>query len=778
MPKHRRIFALLIVFVGIPVAYIGISIFGTDIICLTDGNHIEAEKTWWIDNTVYYIVDGRMDLVSGLRVEKVMDGGFSPASIPDRLRHHFLRSPANALGLISWMLIGAFLSALYIVATGARKHRRSQALAPEGEAGDNISTFPGSEHLKFDFGLDIVQFFLAVFRYQIGAAEDAPAHITSDEKEPSGRNYTYKLHVRQEGRWHSRRMSLGPIGEESRSKSKCYYVIYDTHMVIKVPPKALLDFEEYIANINAEKRIADKIAPRQCLIPRISSILRLVYQFANESEMSDEQLDRNYLSLLETRPALKRFLKISGSHVYFMEVARHYFLGPIVGAMHDNPTSVYNEVMRNRDIFWHPHEFYGRYGTDADPVRQQVIALHETFQQRLAGVEAPHYLKPEDLQERGLIWLLQMMAGKPVAKMAGDLPYAFRRELFRLIEEISAEKSPVIQAYRSVVTDYVSQVALNRNLPKMVSIITNLLDLLVWLGEKGVAIRDLKPDNLLVVGDPDKYPYFLNSAEDYTIGLIDLETAVDFQPAVYMPLSQPVLGGTLYYATPTHFLPNRVLESRFEDIRRIFYLQDWFAAIAIIYELIAGEYLFRMTARRLNQALKTAKADDGGKAGLTALFRHAKREFWSSAATELHSRCRQRSEPLKRVSLRLPADFHQWLVYELEATAGALRKRIKKRLKKQPVLRADGKPDSISDLSIPSLQKQLQQAKKRGRTTHLSEKQRKQAVFFFEDLIECRHAEASSARYLRDLADPAVEISAGRVIEMMFTVVQYGMRPE
>ena len=62
--------------------------------------------------------------------------------------------------------------------------------------------------------------------------------------------------------WTKRRMTIGPLGEESGSKSKCYYVIYDVHMVVKIPAKPVTDFEQYIESIKKEVQIVNKLIPK------------------------------------------------------------------------------------------------------------------------------------------------------------------------------------------------------------------------------------------------------------------------------------------------------------------------------------------------------------------------------------------------------------------------------------------------------------------------------------------------------------------------------------
>ena len=779
MPGKRLALAIILIFIVIPVSYCSLTLFGNDIIALENGSFIEVENAWQIENTVFYMAEGQMNAVPEPRVKQIIPGDYAVRHVPELINYHLIHTPRNTLNLLLLMLLAATLTALYQMATSA-KVRRISRRPPPPAADPKVETkpsFPGSEHLRFDFGLEIVRFFLNVFRYQINAPADAPVHITSDEKEPAGGNYTYKLHVQHNGRWQSRRMTIGPIGEKSRSKSTCYHVIYDSRMVIKVPPKPLLDFKKYIKHIDAEKHIAARIAPMQCLIPTLSSILGRIYKFSSESNLNQEQLERNYLSLLESRPDLTGFLTISGSHAYFMDVARYYFLGPIVENMHERQKPVHDEILYHPDIFWQPHDFYGRYGTDAEPVRQQVIGVHDKFQKRLNLLERPGKLSPQALSERGQIWLLKALAGVPVKEMARDLPVGFRKDLSLLIEKVTAENSQAIQAYRVLIHDYVKRVRLNRHLPRMRSIITNLFTMLAWLGEKEVAIRDLKPDNLLVVGNPDRYPFFLNEAGEFSLGLIDLETAVDFAPPIYRRMAQPLLGGTLYYATPTHFLSNKILESRFSDIRRVFYLQDWYAAIGIIYELITGEYLFKRTARQLNQTLNAARENGKPRGGATRLLKLSRSEFWRTASAELENRCRKHADKLSRVVPALPEEFRQWLTYELETTVKHLRRLSAESIKAQRVFQSDHDRERLLKLSDTELENMINRYKNPAGGSNLPAEARKQAIHYFKKILAYRRDEKKAKDGLQTLAHPELSIQADEIMDIMLLVVQYGMRP-
>ena len=132
---------------------------------------------------------------------------------------------------------------------------------------------------KLPTRLDIVDFFLNLYKYQIGAEPDARAEFLPLNSTSSGPNRIYELRVRHMNDWSKRRMTIGPLGEDAGSKSKCYYVIYDVHMVIKVPARPVTDFEVYIESIKKEAAIVNKLVPKECIIPRISVILGQIHTF-------------------------------------------------------------------------------------------------------------------------------------------------------------------------------------------------------------------------------------------------------------------------------------------------------------------------------------------------------------------------------------------------------------------------------------------------------------------------------------------------------------------
>ncbi|MCG6982931.1 MAG: hypothetical protein LJE88_16130 [Deltaproteobacteria bacterium] len=101
----------------------------------------------------------------------------------------------------------------------------------------------------------IVRFFLGIYKHSLKVLNESPGEIRLIDSLSFAPNYIYELRVMKDGDWHSRRMTIGPIGEESGSRSKCFYVIYDYHLVIKVPPIPIDDLAEYMDILKNERRI-------------------------------------------------------------------------------------------------------------------------------------------------------------------------------------------------------------------------------------------------------------------------------------------------------------------------------------------------------------------------------------------------------------------------------------------------------------------------------------------------------------------------------------------
>ena len=108
---------------------------------------------------------------------------------------------------------------------------------------------------------DIALFFLELYKMQKGLDKNAPARFAITGDSASSKMKRFELGVKGTNDWLIRRMSVGPLGEDTGSKSKCFYVIYDTHMVVKIPPAPITDMDKYVSAIRKEVQIASQLAP-------------------------------------------------------------------------------------------------------------------------------------------------------------------------------------------------------------------------------------------------------------------------------------------------------------------------------------------------------------------------------------------------------------------------------------------------------------------------------------------------------------------------------------
>jgi serine/threonine protein kinase len=178
--------------------------------------------------------------------------------------------------------------------------------------------------------------------------------------------------------------------------------------------------------------------------------------------------------------------------------------------------------------------------------------------------------------------------------------------------------------------------------------------LLAWLGKNNVAMRDLKPDNLLVAGDPENYPNFLSSAGGYTIGLIDLETAVDYGPMENRDTEQPQLGGTPAYATPSHFFQNEFIIEMYQDLPMILNVQDWHAITCIIYEVVTGKRLFEQTAGQISGLVRYIKQNTLEEKSMRSTYRKVSHVFWRSAIGEFEAKISENERWLSSMDVFVP----------------------------------------------------------------------------------------------------------------------------
>ena len=430
----------------------------------------------------------------------------------------------------------------------------------------------------------VLKFFFNLFKKQINADPNAPTELFLVETRPTCPNESYEMRVLQNGEWVVRRMSIGMLGQGGGSRSKCFYVIYDSHMVIKLPAEPITQFVTYNRQIAAEASIVDRLQPRECIVPRMAVIMESFHRIPYSHELSPEAIEKKYVHLLEVKPHFQDFLKIGGSFAFFMDLAKHFFLSNTLEEIHHGHTTIAQEALQHPDLLWDQRGFVGRYGEEAGTVCHILREAYYRCESKLSALVEDAAIVEDVPLFRFRHWFLIHLAGEQLHPGKEDLPEDLIQKANDLLREVVGTIKDAVGQYRTGVNAYIRDIRFSRHRSQLEGLSTNILDLLAWLGSHGLALRDLKPENLFVAGNPDEYPLFLSDPRKFTIGLIDVETAVVIDPQDKSKTPQPQLAGTPLYATPSHLLSNSILNEIYDDLHQILHLQDWYATIAIIFK--------------------------------------------------------------------------------------------------------------------------------------------------------------------------------------------------
>ena len=605
------------------------------LLVLQNGDVITADEVWDSNDRVFYKQGITIQAIQRSRVRNIVTGSLTdPTCYQPLLAAHFNNSMAKLSGLNlppAWagvsqhplflqikphlpMVAGSFLGLLVFLmgVRGWRAHRRKKATPTDAATDDTFVRLA-------DFS-DVESLFLSLYKKRLGAPASAPTEIEKAPRKDGWPGQVLNLKVKHEGKWQSRRMSLAPIGEGTGSKSQCFYVIFDTHMVIKIPPAPITNFEEYIARVQAETEIMQRLAPRVCVIPNLAVILSRIHSFPDAEDIPPSQLEDRYVRWLRKFPDNQRYLTIGDSYVFCMDLARYYFLSLVVEGFPAVEAGLNEEVRADVEVLSDLALFEGKYGPRGGELWPALHKTYETFRDHLEGAIAQTAeqvsLSDWNIKE----FYLGFMAGRDssMADLKGSPQ--FEALLKERLSHVETADAMLKQRYQQMMRHYTETRLFQRSRPLMGNMVTNLLNLLDWLDEKKVSLRDLKPDNLLVAGNPDDYPHFLTTAKNFTIGLIDLETAVDLKSEENGEIQQPQLGGTPLYCTPSHFFPNKLLKKLYDDLPQVYLLQDWYAMIAIIFGAITGDPLFKGTAYQIPMMMRSVMQTAARKGNLKKSF--------------------------------------------------------------------------------------------------------------------------------------------------------------
>jgi len=624
--------------------------------------------------------------------------------------------------------------------------------------------------------LDIVRFFLNLYKCQIGADPDAKAEFVPLMSKSAGPNHIYELRVRHMADWAKRRMTIGPLGEDAGSKSKCYYVIYDVHMVVKVPARPVTDFEYYIESIKKEVAIVNKLIPKECIVPKVSVILGQIHTFPYSEDIPAENLEDKYINWVRRSTEYQDYLKINSTFVYFMDLSQYYFLGHILEELHDIKHLISREIFENAEIIFEPAKFKGRYGVENDAlfeVREVYNRVEADIRRLVAETGINSNIPIYQFQS----WFYSALAQKEVVADGDKFPANFVNQLNLLLKKAMQENLDVIDSYRKTIKNYVYMSSFEQNSAQMSAIALNLLDILAWFRQKRVSMRDLKPDNLFVAGDPARYPLFLRSAQEFSLGIIDVETAVDFEKSKYTRTKQPMLGGTPFYATPSHFIRNDVLTIKFGNLGKILHLQDWHANLVMIYKVVTGELLFEQTAKlfgELRNMMINANKPQNFESGI---FEEASRMFWHSAVVEFRVKVDEKEKSLRAIEVLLPDTVKYMFGKVLAKERKSLAHAIKECVESQNIFEKQQIREQLMNSSYAkTCQFKVDLENNAGRSQN-SKGLRMEAITFLHQLADLKALFGQHIYMVKLLSRPQAKVSVHDILTFMFNVVLNNMYP-
>ncbi|MFZ0240197.1 MAG: hypothetical protein WAL90_01025 [Desulfobacterales bacterium] len=664
-----------------------------------------------------------------------------------------------------------FFTLLILLVLFLVKRKRTEITIPQNDPPQKTAEFIEPIAEAKDINEDgIVDFFLNIYKVQLGGTPQTTGHFKLQETGAAQTRRTYELTVLHDKQRASRRMSVGLVGEDSASRSQCFTVIYDNHYVIKVPRSPITNFDHFIAAIEADRKIVKKLAPRECIVPTVAAVLKMIHPFSEGDHLTPERLEEKYLDWLRKFPAFQTHLKTGGAFIFVMDLSRYFFLSHIINDLYDLPNKMVQEIVGYPDVIWENHGFEGRYATEndeqLDAIRKAYTAFEEASQP-LLNQTARHSLPRYTLQR----WFLVHLAGRFLEAGEKDLPPERIADLNELLVKTFAEHKDAIVSYRRTIRGCIQTLTVSQNTRQIAGLVTNLLDLLAWLRSRGVAMRDLKPDNLLIAGDKARYPEFLDTIERYTVGLIDVETAVAYGADDGGQAPQPVLGGTPTYATPSHLMPNEALEACFEGAGRILYLQDWYAAIGIIYEIITGERLFDQTGKLIIGIKTLIVKNVGDTAVQTEIFKNASRMFWHSAQTEIAQKAGDKKVILQQVAVELTENIRVLLREELQREKRCIARCLQETVIGQKVFNNEKTRRNLAAAS----RKKITQVKARWQEAHPDGKE---GLRVLSDIETLKHAAEKNRQWITLIETTRATVAAYDLLFFMFGVVQKAMYRE
>ena len=758
----------------------------SQVIYIKGGEPVLADKVDQSDQFVFYEADGKSgmfmkdDVTSfgSIKVQKqtsllrIIDNKKRQLMAHLGFNQKLIRIVDSRLLIFLFMLAAASgIAKLVLMLSTAVKTEALKTPTIDGLSNRSDRSCDADEDCQESSDLrDIALFFLGLYKVQNGLDKDVPARFTMTDNTTTQKMKIFELGVKGSGDWLTRRMSVGPLGEETGSKSKCFYVIYDTHMVVKIPPVPVTDIQRYVRDIRREVQVASQLSPVACIVPMVSVVLKKVKKLPYESSLTQEQLEKQYIRLVEEDTEYQEYLKIGDRFAFFMELTNSFFLGRVIDELHESKDNTGNEIREAPEVAWDQEAFTTRYGLSSLPVFEGLQTLYRLCEAEIKRIfkESAHGEKVHTFQIKN--WFLATITGENRHLEEKGIDEALRTRIKDGLSSIFKSNQKNVDDLIHLLKTQQKTKAFSKSRQQIENIASNMLELLCLLKEKHLALRDLKPDNLFLNADPDTYPGFLKNRRAFSIGVIDIETAVSLKPTRDGTIAQPLLGGTPLYATPLHLLKNRTISTNFGSLADALHLQDWFATMAIIFKAVAGINLFPRAARSFPGILKILKSSRNRTDPDEATVKAMSQKFWSAAATDIKAHLSAFSDVLNQLTVSVPEAMAPSIKQELEREKALIHLAIRKHVSLSPLLKSEKNKVFLLEASCDSLAKQVARWENHAQLPEDHRQVAPQMVAFLNNLNRMKQGEAEKRRAVAAFATAPHNVSAHSLLEAMFQI--------
>ncbi|MDM8515068.1 hypothetical protein QUF76_02625 [Desulfobacterales bacterium HSG16] len=625
---------------------------------------------------------------------------------------------------------------------------------------------------------NILRFFLNLYKTQSGTDTGEYLSTTIDNFDPTS---SYNLRVQKYEEWKSRRVSIAPLGDGSGSKSKCFKVIYDEVLVVKIPPVPIKSFDQYLECIETERRIVDKLSPDiVCIIPNVSTILKRIPPFSRDIELAPEVFEKKCIERLKKDPYLQNYLKIDDSFVFFMNLTKYSFLSNVIDKLHDISQDVAEEILSHTDILQDLILFEDKFGSAGESLFYKINEVYGFYNKEVNRLAGRIGNLPAVSASQTIEWFLSLMIGK-MMKEDDSSQYSsqFIQKMKIMSKQVLTKYRKEIEEYRRTMTTYVRQKKFIQNKSIFEGLITNILEMIGDLKNKCVAIRDLKPDNLFVVGDWEKNPLLLASHGSYSLGLIDFETSVSFDTKYDVKIDQPLLAGTPSYSTPSHLFENTLLEKIYKDLPRILFFQDWQAVTNMIYNVATGKHLAQKTGRVLPETMRTMRITMKEGKPLPDVYIRSNGKFWREAANELKEKLKNSKADLKSIQVVIPDQTKDIFKQELSYQNSKIKKSILKQVKSHKIFKSKNVRRTLIKAPPEIIARYKAKWKKGIGIPKAPPKVRAEIISFLDKLESRKRRKNHIDRILESMDQALPELQVYELLKVMFFLVHETMhKPE